>query len=204
MTRILILFAHPALEKSRIHAALIRSVPQLPHLTFHDLYEAYPNFDIDIAREQALLTAHDLIIFQHPLFWYSTPPLMKQWIDLVLEHGWAYGSAGTALHGKRMLSLISAGGGEAAYQHEGYNRFTLRELLAPIEQTAYLCGIDYLPPYVIHGTHRMTEADITAAIDDYTHLLTALHNDEIDFDAIRDQETLTHVWHSARKGEVTA
>lgn len=204
MARVLILFAHPALEKSRIHAALVRSVPPLPNLTFHDLYEAYPNFDVDIAHEQKLLIDHDLIVFQHPLFWYSTPPLMKQWIDLVLEHGWAYGSQGTALRGKQMLSLLSAGGGEAAYQHEGYNRFTLRELLAPIEQTAYLCGMDYLPPYVIHGTHRMSAEDIAAAAADYAHLLTALHDDAVDFDTIRDQETLTHVWKSAHKHEVTA
>ncbi len=203
MARILILFAHPALEKSRVHRALVRSLPTLPHLTFHDLYEAYPTFDIDVAHEQALLTAHDLIILQHPFFWYSTPPLLKQWEDLVLEHGWAYGSQGTALHGKKMLSLISAGGGESAYQHEGYNRFTIRELLAPIEQTAFLCGMDYLPPYVIHGTHRMNEADIAAGAEEYAQLLTALHNDEIDLDSVREQDTLTQVWSTVGKETVT-
>ncbi len=161
--RILILFAHPALEKSRLHRRLIHDLPDLPGLTFHDLYEEYPTFDIDVTREQALLTAHDLIILQHPMYWYSTPALLKQWQDLVLEHGWAYGSTGKALHGKRMLNLITSGGTEAAYQPQGYNRFTVRQFLAPIEQTARLCGMEYLPPYVIHGTHRMDEAAIGRA-----------------------------------------
>lgn len=202
MARILILFAHPALEKSRVHRALIRRVPQTPGITFHDLYEAYPTFDIDVPHEQRLLIDHDLIVLQHPFFWYSTPPLVKQWEDLVLEHGWAYGSKGTALRGKQLLSLISAGGAESAYQHEGYNRFTMRELLAPLEQTAFLCGMEYLPPYVIHGTHRMTEADINAAADRYHQLLAWLHEDRLDWATMRSAATLNEALATLPEGTV--
>ncbi|MBT8399663.1 MAG: NAD(P)H-dependent oxidoreductase, partial [Rhodothermia bacterium] len=152
MARTLILFAHPALEKSRVHRRLVRHLPDTG-ITFHDLYEEYPDFAIDIEVEQKLLLDHDLIVLQHPFFWYSTPPLIKQWEDLVLEHGWAYGSSGDALRGKRVISLISTGGTAEAYRRDGYNRFTIRQFLAPIEQTVLLCGMDYLPPYVIHGTH---------------------------------------------------
>jgi glutathione-regulated potassium-efflux system ancillary protein KefG len=190
MARILILFAHPALEKSRIHRRLIQEVPAARGITFHDLYEAYPTFDIDIAREQELLLEHDLIIFQHPFFWYSTPPIIKQWEDLVLEHGWAYGSQGTALRGKRLLSLITAGGAEVAYQHGGYNRRTIREFLAPIEQTARLCGMDFFPPYVLYGAHRLTMEDIDAAAGEYRRLLTLLHEDRVPFEAVAELPTL--------------
>jgi glutathione-regulated potassium-efflux system ancillary protein KefG len=181
MARVLILFAHPALEKSRIHRRLIREIPDLPNLTFHDLYEEYPAFDIDVPREQELLLSHDLIVLQHPFFWYSTPPLIKQWEDLVLEHGWAYGSQGVALRGKRMLSLITAGGGASAYQHSGYNRFTIRELLAPIEQTAYLCKMEY-----------------------YRQTLTLLHDDGIDLAAIAGYDTLNAALEPIFAGEVLA
>lgn len=184
MARILVLFAHPALEKSRVHRQLIRAVTDRPGITFHDLYEAYPTFDIDVAHEQALLTAHDLIVLQHPFFWYSTPPILKQWEDLVLEHGWAYGSQGNALRGKRALSIITAGGGSAAYQHNGYNRFTVRELLAPIDQTFHLCKMDYLPPLIFHATHRMTDADIAEAAERYRQVLSWLHDDQLDLDAL--------------------
>jgi glutathione-regulated potassium-efflux system ancillary protein KefG len=185
MAHVLILFAHPALEKSRVHRRLIGALPDLAGITFHDLYENYPAFDIDVTREQALLAAHDLIVLQHPFYWYSTPPLLKQWQDLVLEHGWAYGAQGNALRGKHMLNLITTGGGAAAYQHQGYNRFTMRELLAPIEQTATLCKMDFLPPYVIHGTHQLAEADIEQAIVRYRRLLSWLHDDRIDLAAAR-------------------
>lgn len=190
MARILILFAHPALEKSRVHRRLVRAIPERPQLTFHDLYEAYPAFDIDVAHEQALLLDHELIVLQHPFFWYSTPPLIKQWEDLVLEHGWAYGSQGTALRGKQVLSVITTGGGASAYEPAGYNRYTMRELLAPIEQTVRLCGMTYLPPYIIHGTHRMTSSDIERAAQQYQHLLLRLYEDAIDWQQLDDVANL--------------
>ena len=194
MTRILILFAHPALEKSRIHRQLLRGLPELTGVTLNDLYERYPDFDIDIAREQQLLTDHDLVILQHPFYWYSTPALLKQWQDLVLEHGWAYGSQGKALRGKQVLSVISTGGGAAAYQTEGYNRCTMRQLLAPLEQTLYLCGMSYHPPYLVQGTHRMTTGDIDQAVADYRWLITALHNDTIDWSTVNHLPTLNDGW----------
>lgn len=174
MARVLLLFAHPALERSRVHTRLLRQLPDDERITFHDLYEAYPDFDIDVPREQALLSAHDVIVFQHPFFWYSTPPLLKQWEDLVLEHGWAYGRQGRALRGKHVVHVISAGGREQAYQHGGHNRFTITELLAPIIQTTHLCGMHWLPPFVIHGTHRLTLEEIEAHALDYRAFLTRL------------------------------
>ena len=183
--RILVLFAHPALEKSRVNAVLADRVRGLDGVTFHDLYEAYPEFDIDVAREQGLLTEHDLIVLQHPFFWYSTPALLKEWEDLVLEHGWAYGSEGTALRGKRVLSVISTGGREVAYQPEGHNRFTMAQLLAPIEQTARLCGMDYLPPFVVHGTHGMDRQKIERHSSDYLRALVALRDGRLDLEQAR-------------------
>lgn len=61
MNRILILFAHPALQKSRINRVLISDVQDIEAVTFHDLYEAYPEFDILVPEEQVLLEAHDII-----------------------------------------------------------------------------------------------------------------------------------------------
>ena len=190
MSRVLILFAHPNLRSSRVHHRLIERVPDHPDVTFHDLYEVYPRLDIDIEREQALAESHDVLVFQHPFFWYSTPPILKQWEDLVLEHGWAYGSRGTALRGKRALNVVSAGGTEQAYQPGGYNRFTVRQLLAPIEQTVRLCGMTYLPPWVVFGTHRLDPPDIEAAADDYEALITSLLEDTLELDALLDADTL--------------
>ena len=174
MARVLVLFAHPAFEQSRVHSTLLGALPDSPDVTLHDLYEAYPRLDIDVKREQTLLSEHDAIVFQHPFYWYSTPPILKQWQDLVLEHGWAYGSEGTALRGKTFLSVISAGGGESAYGTSGHNRFSVRELLAPVEQTATLCGMRFLPPFVVFGTRSLTPDDRSVEAERYRTLIEAL------------------------------
>ena len=183
--RVLLLFAHPALEKSRVNRRLVAAVRDLDGVTFHDLYEAYPDFAVEVRREQELLEAHDVLILQHPFFWYSTPALVKEWEDLVLEHGWAFGTGGTALRGKLMVSAITTGGSESAYHEQGHNRFTVNQLLAPIEQTARLCGLDYLPPFVVHGTLAMTADTIERHADDYRRVVEALRDDRLDLDAAR-------------------
>jgi glutathione-regulated potassium-efflux system ancillary protein KefG len=182
---VLILFAHPALQKSRVNRILGRAVKDLDGVTFHDLYERYPEFDIDVAYEQGLMLAHDIVVFHHPFFWYSTPAILKEWQDLVLEHGWAYGHEGTALSGKTMFSVISTGGSEAAYQKDGYNQITVRELLAPIERTAALCGMEYLPPFVAHGTHGITDTDLRQHAHDYRRIIEAFRDGKVDMDAAR-------------------
>jgi glutathione-regulated potassium-efflux system ancillary protein KefG len=185
MAPVLVVFAHPALERSRVHRRLLEAIDGCPGVTVHDLYEVYPDFDIDVRREQERLAAHEAIVLQHPLFWYSTPALVKQWLDLVLEHGWAYGTGGTALAGKTMLAAVSAGGRESAYRSDGLNRREVREFLAPVEQTARLCGMDWLAPFVVHGTHAMEPREIERAAADYRRVVEALRDGRIDRAAAR-------------------
>lgn len=188
--RILILFAHPALEKSRVNRQLIRALQGLDDITLHDLYEQYPNFHINVKLEQDLLRSHDIIVFQHPFYWYSSPAILKEWQDLVLEHGFAYGQGGTALRGKKFLSAITTGGSEQAYRRQGHNYFTIRELLAPFEQTARLCGMDYLPPFVISGTHQLRQPELARHAADYQMVLTALRDGAVYWPALLQHKTL--------------
>jgi len=177
---VLVLFAHPAIRKSRVNRLMLDAVRPVDGVTVNDLYEAYPDLDIDVAREQELLAGHDVVVFQHPFYWYSTPAMLKEWQDLVLEHGWAYGHEGDALRGKTLLSAISTGGSEEAYCAQGNNRFTIRQLLAPIEQTARLCGMVYLPPFVVHGTHSVSEQEIEGHANDYRLLVEGLRDDRVE------------------------
>jgi glutathione-regulated potassium-efflux system ancillary protein KefG len=197
MPRVLVLFAHPALEKSRVHDRLVAEMPVHADLTFHDLYEAYPRMDIDVEHEQGLLTAHDTVVLQFPFYWYSTPPLLKQWQDLVLAHGWAYGSEGTALKDKAFTCVVSTGGRASAYTPGGYNRHTVRQLMAPLEQTARLCGMRFIPPYVVFGTHSMNRSDIEDAAVGYRSLLEGLLEERIaeaEVDALDDLNSVVSSW----------
>ena len=163
---------------------MARAAANLPGVTVVDLYGRYPGFAIDVDREQAQLRTHDAVVFLHPLYWYSTPSILKEWQDLVLEHGFAYGSNGTALHGKVFFSALSAGGPEAAYCAAGYNHFTIRELLQPLEQTASLCGMLYLPPFALFGARTAVEdGRLEGHLQAWVRLLTALRDDRLDLEA---------------------
>lgn len=190
--RILVLFAHPNLDASEVNRPLARATKRMANVTFVDLYAEYPDMFIDVEREQATLRDHDIIVFMHPVYWYSTPAILKQWQDIVLEYGFAYGEKGTALHGKIMFCAVTTGGLEDAYDEEGYNNYTLRELLRPIEQTAYLCGMTYLPPFVLHGARRaQEEGRVGTHVAEWRRLVSALQEDRLNVEAAQDLDHLT-------------
>ncbi len=107
---ILIIYAHPYPRHSHANHRLLQAVKDLPEVEVRSLYELYPDFNIDINAEQQALERADLVVLQHPMQWYSEPPLLKLWIDKVLEHGWAYGHEGDALVGKDVLWAVTSGG----------------------------------------------------------------------------------------------
>lgn len=189
MKRILILFFHPRFEESRVHKALISSLDTLDHVTLRDVYELYPDFNIDIEKEKSVMELHDIIVWQHPFYWYNCPPLMKQWIDMVLEYGWAYGRGGDKLTGKCIMNIVSSGGTFEVYRKDGRNRFTYRELLSPFDQTAFLCHMNYLPPFIIPGANKITLQEIEEYKIKYLEILNFLKSENVD---IKKLNTIQH------------
>lgn len=177
--KILIIFAHPKMSDSIVQSKMLGAVRNLDGVTIHDIYAAYPDFLIDVGYEQELLLEHDLVVLQHPFYWYSAPAIIKEWLDLVLEHDWAYGAKGTKLHGKFMMQAISTGGPEHFYKPQGKNRFEIRELLNPFNQTAYLCGMAYLEPFAIFVGRRIPTADLSQQVEKYRDLIIGLRDGKL-------------------------
>ncbi len=185
----MIIFAHPALQKSRINIQLIKAVNELEGVTFRDLYDLYPDFLIDVEKEQELLLEHDVIVFQHPFYWYSSPAIIKEWEDLVLEFGFAYGHQGTALKGKMMMNAITAGGSFNSYSRDGIHYYNVRDFLKPFEQSAVLCGMHYLPPFVVHdasGSKKYQDIEVSKEL--YGEIIKTLRDEEINLAALEEFE----------------
>lgn len=187
----LVLFAHPAFEKSRVHRTWLPAIRALPWVRVRDLCQLYPSGVIDVAAEQDALLRARTIVFQHPLYWYSFPGLLKEWIDQVLEHGWAYGTEGTALRGKRAVVATSAGGPRAAYSTEGRNLHSLKDYLLPYEGVCRLCGLDWLGVFALHGSLAVRDRrDAQPSAEAYAKLLSGLHHDRLDLESLRRAENL--------------
>ncbi len=174
--KILINFAHPRFETSIANKMMVSAIQNLEGVTFNDLYEEYPDFLIDIEREQKLLLEHDIIVFQHPLYWYSTPALLKEWQDLVLEAGFAYGNNGYQLENKCWLTAITVGGAYESYTESGYNSYPLEELLKPFEQTANFCGMRYLKPFAVYDVLRISREKMRDAAESYRKHIISLQS----------------------------
>ncbi|MCZ8343321.1 MAG: NAD(P)H-dependent oxidoreductase [Leptospira sp.] len=160
MPKVLVILIHPKFETSKANQILWDAIPESKEITKHDLYETYPDFFIDIKKEQSLLLDHDYVMFQHPFYWYSCPPLMKQWIDDVLEEGWAYGKTGNQLVGKTWIQCITTGGQDTAYSKEGFHKHTVNDFLLPFRRTAELCGMIYRDPFLVQGTFQLGEKQL--------------------------------------------
>ncbi len=175
--KILVNVFHPNLEQSKVNRRWVTELQAHPDITINHCYSHYADWKIDVKREQELLLAHDRIVFQHPFYWYSVPPLMKKWFDDVLTYAWAYGPGGTALQGKEWVSAISTGGPAESYLAGGYNNYSMSELLKPLQQTANLIGAKFLPYFLFQGAVQATQEQVDLSATQYVDHIT---NPELD------------------------
>ncbi|MFK7692638.1 NAD(P)H-dependent oxidoreductase [Paenibacillus sp. HJGM_3] len=155
--KIMVIVAHPNLKGSRANQALAHELNNYPDIYVRDLYQEYPNWEIDVEREQRTLLLFDRIVFQFPFYWYSCPPLLKKWFDDVLTYGWAFGPGGDHLKGKQYIIATTTGGPENGYRSGGSNWFTISELLRPIQTTLTRCNGTYLPAFVTYNADQATD-----------------------------------------------
>ncbi|RNB89468.1 flavodoxin family protein [Brevibacillus fluminis] len=168
----IVILCHPTLERSRVNRTWANRLKQESRITLHNLYQEYPDKLIDSKREQALLSAHERIVFQFPLYWYNIPSFLKQWQEEVLEYGWVTGEGGRMLQGKEIVLAISVGAHEKAYQAGGFNSFSISELTRPMQAIANLIGMKFLPPFLLFGAAQASEEEIGKSAEAYVqHIL---------------------------------
>jgi glutathione-regulated potassium-efflux system ancillary protein KefG len=163
----LVIFAHPVLERARIGPGLLAAAEGSRTVEVRDLYELYPDFTIDVDVEQEALLRHTRLVLQFPLFWYSAPALLKEWLDQVLTHGFAYGEQAQALKGKTLACAVTAGGGSAPHQMHGHDHASIESLLRPFHQTAQLCQMLWDAPFVVRGEDVRTPEGLSREADRY-------------------------------------
>ena len=174
--RLLVLYAHAAPHLSRVNRRLADCARQVDGVYLHDLYETYPDFYIDVVREQALVAQAEVLVFLHPLQWYAAPALMKEWVDCVLAESWVCGAdnTGGTLRGKRYWLVATTGGGAEEYAVGARHGRPFAHYLAPFEQTAALCGMTWIAPHILHAAHAVDAATVDAHVARFGALLHQL------------------------------
>jgi glutathione-regulated potassium-efflux system ancillary protein KefF len=177
--RINLIYAHPYPDRSRANRALLAAVRDLADVETRSLYDLYPDFAIDVEAEREALLRADILVWQAPFYWYGLPAMLHLWIEKVLAHGWAYGAGGTAVRGKTALWVATTGAPEFEY-HPGRMHGHVFETFVPaISQTARFCGMHWAgPPLILHGAHRVSDAEIDAAALRYRARLEAMADEQ--------------------------
>lgn len=169
-----LIFAHPYPDRSRAGRRLFDAATALPNVEARSLYDLYPDFGIDVAAEQDALRRADAVVWQHPMYWYSVPGLLKHWFDKVLTRGFAYGGTTAALRDKRCLWVVTTGGDESAFRPDGMHAHELSAFVPHVRQTAEFCGMHWEEPIVVHAAHRIDDATLDHAASRYRDRLAAL------------------------------
>lgn len=178
MKKVLLLYAHPAPHKSRYNRNLMVMANALPFVQVRDLYELYPSMLIDEVAEQHLLRSAEAVVFQFPLYWFSAPSIIKEWQDVVLQNGFAFGDGGTALRGKKFMIAASTGGPETAYHEGASHGGNINVYLRPLEMTAKYCGMHVVDAFVTHGARALDYDTVKARSSQYCKALSALVGEE--------------------------
>lgn len=172
----LVILAHPDISHSKVNKRWKRELEKYPDdIMVHELYKNYPDWNINVEQEQQLLEAHNHIILQFPLYWYSCPPLLKKWMDDVFTHGWAYGSKGIKLKDKKMGAALSIGDKKENYQPAGSVGFTVDEVLTPFKASIKHVGAIALPYFAVFGaSFHVSDEEIEQSAKDYVHYIFEL------------------------------
>ncbi|WP_069658693.1 NAD(P)H-dependent oxidoreductase [Arcticibacter eurypsychrophilus] len=159
----LVFVIHPNLgDRSIVNKHWFDELKKYPEkFTVHNLYELYPDGNIDVEAEQKLVEAHEKIVFQFPVYWLSSPPLFKKWLDEVLSYGWAYGAGSYKLEGKKIALALTTSADEKTYSEEGAFKYTLKEFTRTFEITFEWIKADYRPYFAFFGApHTADEANL--------------------------------------------
>lgn len=172
--RVLVIAAHPNIEQSRVNKRWLAELSGYPNqITVHELYKAYPDFAISAENEQDLVARHDRIVLQFPIQWYSTPALLKQWLDDVFTIHWLSGTGGRAVAGKELILAMSIGGNESSYQSGGLIGYTISELIRPLQAFSNQIGMTFLPHFKFYDAVKAKDEQIEDSASSYRKHITS-------------------------------
>ncbi|MGL4560979.1 MAG: NAD(P)H-dependent oxidoreductase [Brevinema sp.] len=151
MKKTLLILSHPTFSHSTVNKKIIESVKNHPNISIRHLDSIYSDYHINIETEQKILTEHDAIILQFPLYWYHCPASLKIWLDSVFSYGFAFGSTGDKLKEKKFLISVTTGGPKESYASNGSNSRSVSAYLNSFEQISILTQMKFKGFTISHG-----------------------------------------------------
>lgn len=164
-----VIMSHPNLVDSRLNKALYNAALGIESVSVRHI-EALYGYDtraIDVGNESEIIKNAERIVFQFPMFWLSTPPMMKAYIDAVFTHCHQAG----LLEGKQLQIAVTTGSPSSEYSKHGHISFTINEILTPLSVAADYCSMTFGRIFVAGGAIDMSDEETAAHAQRYAKLL---------------------------------
>ena len=157
----LVIVAHPEIDNSTTQQFFKEGLAGFDNYEWHEIKQEF-----EVAAERLLLIKADRIVFQFPLYWYSAPAILKQWLDEVFSVNQL------DLSGKELGLVVSTGSPAKDFQAGGTEKYTMSEVLRPYEMLANRLGMKYLTPVLIHQFAYLKETDKQRLLVRYQQYIT--------------------------------
>lgn len=160
MKKTLVIFAHPYLEYSNSNVELYNFYVRDQHFTLRDLYEEYSDFHIAAFRERKRLKDYERIIFQFPMIWFGVPPLLKLWIEEVLDREWLKEGNHNPFENKEIYIVVTTGGKERSYTKEGTYQYTVEDLISSLIVSLKVFKANIKHIKVVYEANKLSKKEI--------------------------------------------
>ncbi|ARO02282.1 NAD(P)H-dependent oxidoreductase [Lactiplantibacillus paraplantarum] len=177
----LVLFAHPNASSSTTMPFFEKAASVVEGVVWHSVESVYKG-QLNVQREQTFIKSFDRIVFQFPMYWYSCPANLKQYVDDVFTRKFTI--ACKFLSKKELGLVVTTGDSARNFQAGSLEKFTFSELLRPFEAIANKTGMRYLRPLVVDQFQYKSVEEKQRLLVEYLQYLNAdfplsLHNREI-------------------------
>ena len=169
--KVLVIYSHTYQEQSTAGKAILEVFKKAPGFTVRYLEELYPDLNkIDVAAEQQALVEADVIVFQYPIFWFNMPAALKCYMDKVFQYGFAYGTGGDKLKGKKFIHSYTSGSGAATYEGSEFGS----ALTLPLKCTAAYTQMEYVGAFPLYGQLSLTNPNVAQEAREHAEKLVSL------------------------------
>ena len=166
MSKVLIIYGHTDPAGSVANKKILEVVAnEMPEAEIVTLAELYPDFNIDIEKEQQRLLQADIVVFEYPVFWYSSPSILHRYIEQVFQHGFSHGSTGDKLKGKKLVLSLTTGAPAEMYSHDGAMGFTIDDFNDWAVATSRLTQMEYSGYVYTGGVSYATRVNAEAVAE---------------------------------------
>ena len=171
----LVIVSHPYAEQSHAIKALEHVAQISSDVTVRNLESLYGSdaTSFDVAAEQQAYAGVDRVVYLFPIHWFNLTPMLKAYLNQVWAYGWAFGPNGTALKGKEMQVVVTAGATEHTYSAEGLIQSSMDDVLTPMKASALYVGMTFAAPLAFYGAMGVGEDTLASFQHSFAQRLIA-------------------------------